>query len=233
MGFANYAQESYGTDNILNAAMQTNSVVTKVMSMVFSNIMTAVSVIADAAFQVVLYFTLVFMLVESNTSALDLVVQAFPTSPEIKDGIKDVLQETVNGVLLQKLECAIYQAVYTFIIFDFAGVKYVFLFCLSAAFVRIVPIVSTTVIGILAALQLFIVTGYRDQDVIIPLIKAVAVFIAYNFVEGRLAKDTFRRKVQQVNPTLLGLSIFLGMKAFGVQGVIYGPLLVSTGTIIF
>ena len=50
MGFANYAQESYGTDNILNAAMQTNSVVTKVMSMVFSNIMTAVSVIADAAF---------------------------------------------------------------------------------------------------------------------------------------------------------------------------------------
>ena len=66
-----------------------------------------------------------------------------------------------------------------------------------------------------------------------PLIRAVAVFVAYSFVEGRLAKDTFRRTVQQVNPTLLGLSIFLGMKAFGVQGVIYGPLLVSTGTIIF
>ena len=25
----------------------------------------------------------------------------------------------------------------------------------------------------------------------------------------------------------------MGMKAFGVQGVIYGPLLVSTGTILF
>ena len=50
MGFANQAKESYGTDNILNAAMQTNSVVTKVMSMVFSNILTAASVIADAAF---------------------------------------------------------------------------------------------------------------------------------------------------------------------------------------
>ena len=36
-----------------------------------------------------------------------------------------------------------------------------------------------------------------------------------------------------MNPTLLGLSVFLGLKAFGVQGVIYGPLLVSTGTILF
>ena len=50
MGFANYAQESVGTDNILNAAMQTNSVVTKVLSWLFSNIVTAASVIADAAF---------------------------------------------------------------------------------------------------------------------------------------------------------------------------------------
>ena len=65
--------------------------VTKVFSWIFANIITAASVIADAAFQVILYFTLVFMLVESDKSALDLVVQAIPTNPEITDGIKEVL----------------------------------------------------------------------------------------------------------------------------------------------
>jgi len=32
-----------------------------------------------------------------------------------------------------------------------------------------------------------------------------------------------------MNSALVGMSIFLGLKAFGGQGIIYGPLLISLG----
>ena len=131
--------------------MQTNSVLSKVVTFLVSNLLAVALLIADWAFYIILYFSLVFLLVDNEKSALDWIVDALPTKPEIRSGIKHLLQDAINGVLLSNVEGAIYQAVYTWIIFDFAGIHYVYLYCLAAAFFKTVPFMATSVIGILGA----------------------------------------------------------------------------------
>jgi len=63
-----------------------------------------------------------------------------------------------------------YQAIFTWIIFDFAGVKYVYLYALIGALFRAVPFVSTSVIGLIGAFQLFFqqksaIAGYEEYTV--------------------------------------------------------------------
>ena len=66
-----------------------------------------------------------------------------------------------------------------------------------------------------------------------PLIKASLLFIAYSYVDMRVASDIFLRRMNLVDPTVLYMSCFLGLYAFGISGIIYGPLLVSTGAVIY
>ena len=55
----------------------------------------------------------------------------------------------------------------------------------------------------------------------------------YTFVDGRLATDIFEKKLKKINSAILGMSVFLGLYAFGFQGIIYGPLLIGLGHVIY
>jgi len=59
------------------------------------------------------------------------------------------------------------------------------------------------------------------------------VFAVYSFVDGRLATDIFEKKLLKINSAMLGMSVFLGLYAFGFQGIIYGPLLIGLGHTIY
>ena len=122
---------------------------------------------------------------------------------------------------------------YTWIIFDFAGIHYVYLWCLAASFFKMLPLVATVLIGILGAVQYFFCTCYGDQSFFIPLFKSILIFVAYSKADGSIATDIFTKQVQLVNPTLFGFSVFLGLYAFGIQGIIYGPLLFVVGMIMY
>ena len=55
----------------------------------------------------------------------------------------------------------------------------------------------------------------------------------YLYVDSRLATDIFENRLKKISSALVGMSIFLGLYAFGSQGIIYGPLLVSMGYTIY
>ena len=93
---------------------------------------------------------------------IDLTVEALPTSVEVKDGIKNLLKNGIDGILVSTVTGATFQAVYTWIIFDFAGIHYVYLWCLAASFFKMLPFVATVLIGLLGALQYFFCTCYGD-----------------------------------------------------------------------
>lgn len=52
-------------------------------------------------------------------------------------------------------------------------------------------------------------------------------------MDGRLATDIFEKKLKKVNSAMVGMSVFLGLYAFGFEGIIYGPLLIALGHIIY
>ena len=97
---------------------------------------------------------------------------------------------------------------------------YVFLYCFLAAFFRTVPFISTMSIGFMAGVQCFF-----KNECSLPF--SIGIFATYCFVDSRLSSDIFEIKLQTISSALLGMSVFLGLYAFGIEGIIYGPLLIA------
>jgi predicted PurR-regulated permease PerM len=95
----------------------------------------------------------------------------------------------------------------------------------AAAFFRAVPLVSTVLVGAAASLHCYLAT----ED---ALTVALVLCASYAYVDQRLATDIFEKQLKTMSSALLGMSVFLGLYAFGLQGVVYGPLLISIGQIV-
>lgn len=175
------------------------------------------SVLIDLSFKLFLYFTVLGLLVDAETPFIDFVISFIPSAT--KHGIKQSLEKNVEGVLTSQFESTIYQAVFTLVILDVFKVPYMFLYCVTAAFFRFVPCVSTLAVGFAAAVQLWLISE--------NLLWAVALVCIYAFVDGKLSTDVYNKKLNQISSTVLGMSVFLGLYAFGIGGIIQGPLLVS------
>jgi len=88
------------------------------------------------------------------------------------------------------------------------GIPYSYLYCLIAATFKTIPIVSTSFVGILGSMHCY----FSYQDLKSSLIMACV----YLYVDQRIAKDIFEKQVSLVDPTIVGMSVFLGLYAFGL-----------------
>jgi len=104
---------------------------------------------------------------------------------------------------------AIYQAVYTWLILDFAGLDYIYVYSLVASFFKIVPLISTWMIGAAGGLQLYLTTDWG-------LLGSIGLFGAYFYADSRLGVDIFNREITYTSPYVLGLSVFMGLYAFSL-----------------
>jgi len=89
---------------------------------------------------------------------------------------------------------------------DLWQVKYIFLYCLGAAFFRVVPFVSTVMIGVVAAMHCYLTSE--------NLFRSAALFLAYAYVDARLSSDIFDKNFKA--SAYVGMSVFLGLYSFGL-----------------
>ncbi len=111
-------------------------------------------------------------------------------------------------------------------LFDYFGVSYAYLYTLVAAFFKVVPLVSTPLIGVLGGLQMFFGHGKN------PLLSLFFSFL-YGYIDSQIYNDVYDKQIQTTNPFFIGLSVFMGYYSFDLQGIFYGPLLVCIVTIVF
>ena len=111
-------------------------------------------------------------------------------------------------------------------IFDWSKMSYVYLYSLVSAFFKIVPLVSSSMIGLVAACQLYF--SHNSH----PLY-ALFVFFLYLFVDSKLTVETYAREISIANPFIMGISVFMGYYAFDLQGIFYGPLLICIVRIVY
>ena len=62
----------------------------------------------------------------------------------------------MTGLFITNISGAALQAAYTWMIFDFMGVKCVYLYALMAAFFKTVPFTSNFLLGLVASIQLYL-----------------------------------------------------------------------------
>jgi predicted PurR-regulated permease PerM len=130
-----------------------------------------------------------------------------PIEKEAKKKVHDSVNESLRGIFSGSIKLAIYQALYTWMIFDWAQISYVYLYALVAAFFKIVPLVSTSVLGLCASLQLYFTHNAH------PFL-SIGVLTIYMYVDNKLTVDTYAREVRIANPFIMGVSVFMGYYAF-------------------
>ena len=111
-------------------------------------------------------------------------------------------------------------------LFDLAKINYAYLYTLAAAFFKIVPLISTSMIGLFAGIQMFFTTEYNK-------ILAIGLIIVYAYVDSKIFEDVYGKEIKTSNSFFIGMSVFMGYYSFDLQGIFYGPLLVCVVTIIF
>ena len=106
--------------------------------------------IGNVTFQAILYMTLVYFFLDLDGNIISVSLESVVTDVQVRDYVSTMAQEVIAGLFVVNTSGAILQAVYTWLIFDFMGVKCVYLYALIGAFFKTVPFTSTWLVGLVA-----------------------------------------------------------------------------------
>ncbi len=112
----------------------------------------------------------------------------------------------------------------TWIVFDILDLNLGFIMAIAAAFCSIIQLTSPFIICIPHALYIYFV---REN-----LIQALLFIVSYMLISSKVYNDIFENSID-IHPYVTGLSIMMGIYAFNLQGIIYGPLLMCMALIVY
>lgn len=135
-----------------------------------------------------------------------------------KDRIVKSLFKSIKGVFLSPLKVSLTLSTVTWVILDFFGVKYLYLYCFMAALITFLPLCSVSILGIPAAMYLHF-SGHDE-------IWVICCLCVYYFITSSIFTDIYSHELSSINPVLLFLSLVNGLYVFNIKGFLYGPMLI-------
>lgn len=167
-----------------------------------------------------LYFFLYFMLI--NINRMEAAIVFF--LPFKRDKIEIFGKELVNLTFANSVgvpAIAIAQGFIGYIGYVIVGLPEPGFWAVMTAFASIVPLIGTALIWVPAAVYLFVV--HHTWQATFILVWGLAILgITDNVVRFMLAK-----KIADVHPIITVLGVIMGLKYFGITGLIFGPVLIS------
>ena len=147
--------EKIGVENILNFLGLINKIVTQIILFILGNFFTFILISVDVIFQACVYLALVQYFMSKDSTFVNVSLKSLGIRSQARRGIINNIEKLVRGIYFANLSGALMQAAYTWLIFDFMDVKCIYLYALAAAFFRIVPHLSTILIALIGAFQLY------------------------------------------------------------------------------
>ncbi|GAB7023989.1 AI-2E family transporter [Salidesulfovibrio brasiliensis] len=176
------------------------------------------------AFRLLLLFLLMvfalFYFLRDGTQMVEFIKQVSPLRTRQEDYIIDSLKRVSRGVLMGCLLVAVLQGLVGGVGLAICGIPGVFWGAMTA-FCSLVPVVGTGIIWVPAAIYLFI-TGQWQLGVFLTLWFSLIVVSIDTFL-----RPYFMREAAQVSTFYIFLAILGGISAFGMLGILYGPLILS------
>jgi len=130
--------------------------------------------------------------------------------------LHDSLVKSIKGSFLCSIKIFIYHFFFTWLIFDILKLSLGFTISLAAGVFSILPFIPSWCLCIPHAIYLYAVENNLVMAIILP--------VSYVLVSNKVYNDIYEKSID-VHPYVTGLSIVMGIYAFNVQGIIYGPLL--------
>lgn len=169
---------------------------------------------------IMLYFLLYFMLISVNRLEAAIVFfLPFKRSKIELFGRELVAQTFSNSVGVPAIALA--QGTIGFIGYYIAGVNDPAFWALLTAFASILPVIGTAIIWVPVTLYVFVLK-HTWQGFFLIGWGAIVLGLTDNVVRFLLA-----RKMADVHPIITVLGVVMGVKYFGLAGLIFGPVLIS------
>jgi hypothetical protein len=163
----------------------------------------------------VLFINVLYYLLSSRRSWLDFLLSSV-LRPVTKDRALAVLSTSLQQVLFVNVKVAVYHFLFTFLVFTSVDAHFSVSCASLAALGAVLPLFPVVLVVLPAAIEVGANYGVVPGAILILTYwQCLSYFTWYAYSEGI------------THPFVLGLSIIAGMVAFGVQGAIFGPLLVS------
>lgn len=166
-----------------------------------------------------MYFFLFFLLTSPNLKKqLELYLPFEPKHIQLLS--RELEQQTISNAIGIPL-IGVAQGLCGYIAYLIAGVPEAGFWGVLTGFASIIPVVGSAVIYIPISLYLFI-NGQTWQGLTVLAICLIILGSVDNVIRFVLAK-----KMADVHPIITVLGVVMGLKYFGLSGLIFGPLLIS------
>jgi predicted PurR-regulated permease PerM len=173
------------------------------------------------AFNFVIMLLTVFYLLRDGKRLGRFLIAASPLKTRDELHLYEVFKAAGKGVFYGNIASALAQGTLGALGFYFAGLPSPALWGVLIAFLGFIPLLGTYIIFIPASLYLF----FAER----PL--AALFFLLYNVLIVSLVDNMVKPAVMggamRIHPFLMLVSILGGIQAFGIMGLIYGPLILA------
>ncbi|XP_043273507.1 transmembrane protein 245 isoform X2 [Venturia canescens] len=223
----NFAKENVGIllsvlDSIWNIVKGNMSVILSIITELLYVVLMSGSAVLNFALSTVVFFTTLFYLLNSSGKTYKPIEILTAFSPIGSYNSNDVggfavaLQEAIIGVFTATFKLASFFGMWTWFIHNLFQVKIVYLPAAFASVLGAVPFLDAYFACIPATLELWFTRG--------PMI--AVLFLLFHFIPYNIVVTDFYAEIKGGgHPYLTGLSIAGGILCLGVEGAIFGPLL--------
>lgn len=167
-----------------------------------------------------MYFFLYFMLMNINRMEAAIVFYLpFKRSKIMMFGNELVAQTFSNAIGIPLI--AVAQGFFAYLSYSIAGLKEAAFWGVITGFSSIIPVIGIGIIWVPVAVFLM-VSGHTWQSIFVALWSLIFSGTVDNVIRFVLAK-----KMADVHPVVTVLGVIIGLKYFGITGLIFGPLIIS------
>ncbi|BBN17331.1 hypothetical protein MPTK1_7g13690 [Marchantia polymorpha subsp. ruderalis] len=170
--------------------------------------------------QTVVFFSVLYYLITSSAGGvMEQILDMVPLSETTRKSCANVLDHTVSSVLLATVKTAFFQASFTWLLFRFADIHFLYGSTLIALVQAVLPLFPNWVASIPMGIELAM-EGYY--------VLAIVLMCVHIWVMD-FGVDAIHSEIPGHNAYLTGLSIAGGMALFtpALEGAIMGPLLMT------
>jgi predicted PurR-regulated permease PerM len=194
------------TGTLTNSLQQSSQGIIKALMTFFGGVAASISILTMAFF-----FSL-----EEKSAEKGLLLLCPAKYEEQIQNIFERVQKKVAGWFAARLLACIFVGIASFIVFYIFGVKYAFILALLSGFLNFIPYIGPWITTVLLVIMIAISSG-SWMTVLYVLIAVVVV----QEIENKLLTPLLMKKMTDIPPVLVLISLLVGAKLFGFLGMIF------------